>query len=120
MPSVSDGPGLKNLRKLPALNYLSFQHVELTDKEVPHLAGLKELETLGLDDTKVTDAGIKALKDLPKLKVLWLTNTPVTNACVGDLVRHKHLTKLHLEGTHIDAEGEAAIKRALPKCQVVR
>ena len=37
---------------------------ELNDETIPHIAGLKELESLGTDGIKVTDEGLKHLSKL--------------------------------------------------------
>jgi hypothetical protein len=43
---------------------------KVTDKGLKHLAGLKQLQWVGLEDTKVTGKGKADLKEaLPKLQI---------------------------------------------------
>ena len=44
----------------------------MTDAGLKELAGLKNLQSLNLDDTKVTDAGLKELAGLKSLQSLDL------------------------------------------------
>lgn len=53
------------------LQQLSLADDKITDKGLPHLTGLANLQILHLEKTKVTDTGIYDLKRfLPKLNVV--------------------------------------------------
>jgi hypothetical protein len=63
---------------------------------VANLAGLKGLKRLSLANTGLSDAGLKHLEGLAALE------------------------HLDLSGTKVTADGVAALKQALPKCEVTR
>jgi hypothetical protein len=52
----------------------------ITDVDLKHLAGFKQLKTLVFDFTGVTDAGLKELAGLKQLQTLYLRGTNVTDA----------------------------------------
>ena len=53
---------------------------KVSDKGLPQLKGLKNLQVLALSKTQVTDAGLDALKDIKSLKSIYLIGTKVTPA----------------------------------------
>ena len=61
-----------------------------------HLAGLTNLEELGLFDTQITDAGVEHLAGLTNLTSLNLRQTKITDA------------------------GFAELQKALPNCEIYR
>jgi hypothetical protein len=54
--------GIKLLRYLDQITYLSIHGAALTDEAVPHLARLKHLEKLELYGTRISEAGVQKLK----------------------------------------------------------
>jgi hypothetical protein len=74
---------------------LTFNNTKkVTDGGLKHLAGLKELRSLGLNGTQVTDPGLKELAGLKQLISLELFNTKVTDKGKADL--KKALPKLRI------------------------
>lgn len=61
-PWTGGNDGLKLLRYLDQVRYLSIHGAPLTDDAVPHLARLKHLDRLELYGTRISDAGIQKLK----------------------------------------------------------
>lgn len=62
--------GLKHLRDLEALEYLSVSSTHVTDAGLEYLPELTKLQFLNLVSTKVTDAGVKKLQQaLPKCRI---------------------------------------------------
>jgi len=79
------------------------------------LSGLRYLE---LCQTKVTDEGLKELAALTELQRLGLNSTAVTGAGLKHLVPLKKLQLLNLSDTKVTETDVAALKKALPACQI--
>ncbi|HKI32893.1 MAG TPA: protein kinase [Gemmataceae bacterium] len=79
-----------------------------------------QVVTVNLDDNhKVDDAGLEHLKGLTNLVMLHLNGTQVSD---GGLVHLKGLTnllQLELNETQVTAGRVAALRRALPKCNIL-
>ena len=69
---------------------------QVTDGDLEHLKGLKDLKCLVVDGTCITDDGLKHLEGLSQLEVLNLRGTQVTN------------------------QGVKRLKQALPNCKIQR
>ena len=67
--------GIEKLRT-NNISRLELNKTGITDKSLPHLAQIQELETLSLQDTAVTFEGLKQLAGLRKLKCLFISGTP--------------------------------------------
>ncbi|MBM4071491.1 MAG: hypothetical protein FJ271_21530 [Planctomycetes bacterium] len=93
MNAIADDD-LAVIATLPKLTNLDCARTAIGDKGVRHIAKIKKLTQLELSHTKITDAGLKLLAELRELKQLNVTNTKVT------------------------PEGVAALRKALPKCEV--
>ncbi|HEV7222461.1 MAG TPA: leucine-rich repeat domain-containing protein [Pirellulales bacterium] len=76
------------------IKYIALYRSKDTDAGLAHLQGLTSLQRLYLDNTQVTDAGLTHLHGLTSLQGLYLDNTQVTDA------------------------GLAALRKALPHCQI--
>ncbi len=135
--------GLRHLRAFPKLTSLDLTHTKVTDAGLAHLEGLTGLKELGLQHTRVGDDGLAHLKGLTNLTRLVLLNTQVGDAGLGHLrgltrlenlvlfgtrvsdagLEHlrglTELKYLNLTGTRVTDAGAAAVRKALPKCQVV-
>jgi Leucine-rich repeat (LRR) protein len=120
--SLTDA-GLKELAGLKRLRALSIGVSKVTDAGLKELAVLKELETLHVDRAQVTDAGLKelvGLKEMAGLKGLDLTGTKVTDAGLKELAALKELQTLDLRNTQVTDEGLKELRKALPKCAIVK
>jgi hypothetical protein len=86
----------------------------LTDATIVHLAGLKELETLGTDGAQLTDAGLKHLTALTNLRSasffhLSFRMEGLTGTGLGHLKDCPKLEKLTVAGMSMGDAGFAAI-----------
>lgn len=70
----------------PSVSGLGLNHLQITDKEIKHLAKLPKLVSLGLNGCPITDAGMADLSKLPKLNALYLSNTKITLAGLKRLI----------------------------------
>lgn len=112
--------GLKDLAKLPNLGLLNLRSTEVTDAGLKELAGLARLSALDLANNKVTDAGLKALGGLKGLTSLDLSLTDVTDLGLKELVGLKDLVSLRLGSTKVTDAGVEELRKALPKCVIVK
>jgi hypothetical protein len=112
------GPGLDRLSELPNLNYLSLKECQLGPGALKKLGQVKQLETLGLDHTNVSDDQLADLQGLNKLRILWLSKTPISDAGLKHLESIGTLQMVYLHGSKVTDDGYAALRKALPNCQV--
>jgi internalin A len=110
---------LKELGGLKQLQKLYVSSLKVTDEGIKALAGLTQLEVLDLSDTKLTDAGLKELTGLKQLQELVLSETAITDAGLKNLFPLTRLQSLDLSQTKVTKAGVAAIRKALPKCEVL-
>src|SRR5262249_27759196 len=76
-----------------------------------HLARLKKLRVLFINDSRVTDSGLVHLKGLTQLAHLSLTGVPgVSDAGLVHLRRLNQLRELHVDFTNVSDEGLAALR----------
>jgi hypothetical protein len=88
-------------------------------KGLKELKALEELESLSFHDTNVTDGELTELATMKQLRKLVLHHTEgVTDTGLGKLAALKHLEELSLFDTSVTAAGVAALKKALPKCDI--
>jgi WD40 repeat protein len=112
---VSD-EGLAHIESMTGLHYLALGP-GVSDAGLVHLAGLKELRELRLDNARdVTDQGLESLKKLTRLKSLSLQYTDVAGPGLIHLAGLKQLRELNLQGTPVGREAVDALQKALPKC----
>lgn len=93
---------------------------KVTDADLAAIAGLPGLENLQLAFTPVTDAGLAHLKEASTLRVLVLWDTKVTDRGLAHLSGLTKLSILNVKGTQVSATGIDALKKALPKLDVIR
>ncbi len=118
------------------LREIWFNETNVTD--LSPLAGLKNLEVLGLDKTKVSDlslvAGIENIKflslnqtpvsdlsplaGLKNLEEIWLNDTQVSDLSL--LAGLENLRRLSIEGTNVTEEQIEQLQLALPNCKISR
>jgi internalin A len=112
--------GAKAVTRLNRLTGLGLAGTRVTDAGLRSVAKLDRLEALDLNLTGVTDAGLKELAPLRRLETLELAGTGVTDAGLLHLTRLGSLTELNLRQTRVTDAGVEALRRVLPKCQVLR
>ncbi len=112
--------GLKELAQLKGLQWMDLRDTKVTDAGLKELATLKALRELYLSHTRVTDSGLKELAHIKGLQVLLLNGTKVTDAGLKDLAALMGLRKLDLGDTGVTKAGVAALRKALPACEIVR
>jgi cell division protein ZapA (FtsZ GTPase activity inhibitor) len=86
-----------------------FDHHELTDRGLEHVARIKNLGDLSLAYTKVSDRGVKYLTKLP-LYALNLCATDVTDEGLKEIAQIKGLHYLNLCETNITDRGIEALR----------
>jgi hypothetical protein len=93
---------------------------ETSDADLRYLKALPELVRLYLNETAITDAGLEHLKGMTQLRWLKLDDTAITDAGLEHLKGLYNLDALVLEGTKVSDEGVKELRKALPKCDIVR
>lgn len=123
MPQVS-GEILAVVGQLSRLDGLALEVATLTDQDLAHLRGLKQLWRMSLHYTgedstpRVTAAGIRVFADLPELKQLTLIEVPFDAAVVQELGRLTQLRYLGLNLPGVPTERFEELKTQLPDCYV--
>ena len=115
--AVTDGD-LKELAGLKELRWLDLTKTQVTDAGLKELIGLKQLTMLMLTDTRVSDAGLKELTAMKQLQELDLDGTLLTDAGLKELAVLTKLRFIDLTNTKATDEAAAAIKKAVPGCQI--
>lgn len=91
---------------------------KVTDAALPHIARCTLIEELSLAGTKVTGKGLAQLEPLTKLHTLHLQQQKLTDKDVPTLARLTSLKLLLVNKNKFTGAGFAALKRALPNCDV--
>jgi hypothetical protein len=105
--------GLRNIRKL------WLYKTAVTDAGLARLRAFGKLEYLSLRGTKVTDAALADLSVLPSLRKLHLAETAVTDASLPHLSSMRNLEYLGLDHTAITDKGIEELKTASPHCEII-
>ena len=117
-PELGDAAGV-SIGKSKILRELQLGGTGIGDPGLQAVCeGARKIMILNLATTKVTDAGIPSLRRLERLEVLYLQETALTDASVETLKSLKSLRELSLAKTQITANGVAALREALPDCQI--
>lgn len=107
---------LQSLSQLPSLKKLSLHQTAVTGEGLAGLSQLTQLEYLKLAGLPVDDRLVKRFP--ASLIDLDLSNTLVTNLTVWDLKSFVALQRLNLSGAPVSEEAVAALRKALPECQI--
>ncbi|HYT91301.1 MAG TPA: protein kinase [Gemmataceae bacterium] len=134
--------GLAHLGGLTGLASLQLSATQVDDAGLVHLKGLANLQGLLLDDTPIRGTGLASLKELPRLSSLHLGCPKLTDESLKSLRELKQLAFLSLAGsgvsdaalkhlsglpglrsldlrrTRFTAAGVAALRNALPECNI--
>lgn len=81
----------------------------VTDDQLRHLVGLRNILGLELNHRPITDAGLQHLAGLTSLRTLELRGLPVTDAGIRHLAGLRHLFELDLHLTQANDEAVAAL-----------
>lgn len=116
-----DRLSVEGLNRFAALKQLN--SVMLHAEQVAALAefgALPELERLYIDGSAVDDQTLidAKLHRLPKLRILYLLNSQVSDAGLSYLSELDELEFVHVSSSRVTAEGIAALRRALPDCDI--
>jgi serine/threonine-protein kinase len=102
IPTGTEVDGLlEDLLPLTHIHNFSLQGSKITDADMKHLAGFKNMHQLYLGQTAITDAGVKELAPCEQLQFLGLENTHVSDAGIKALANLKNLKYLNVGGTAI-------------------
>ena len=112
--------GLASLENLTSLQVLQLSSTRVSDAGVPHLRGLTQLRELSFYHTHVTDDGLASLKGLVNLHDLTLSGPRITDAGLTQLAGLKDLRHLYLGQTGVSKAGAQALKKALPKIEIIQ
>jgi len=143
-PRITDA-GIKNISGLNRLVSVDLADSRITDDGLAYLEGLDQLQNLNLAYTSVTDDGLKHLADLTQLRWLNLSGTQFSGTGLKHLSGLSHLESLDLSRSMVTDEGlervkalkslkwlnlaasiqfseesVAALRKALPDCQIQR
>ncbi len=122
--------GVQLLRQLPQLTYLDlsgFQRtdsglwsISLTENGVESIATLTELKELRLGGLSISARSLAKLKSLDKLERLSLHRCKrVGDDAVPSLSGFTRLKALDVKDTSMTEQGIAALRKALPQCQIL-
>ncbi len=136
---ISDA-GLRPLGKLEKLTVLGLSGDAITDAGLSYLIDMKNLENISAFHTRITDAGMIYLQGLPRLRGAFicnigdegvahlsglpaLTHLGIDNATftAASISSFKKMRALRWVGFSSDSKNEvllAALRRALPDCEV--
>lgn len=103
-------PLLHGLEKTFDLEFIG----PVSDEDLRHLAGLRNILALKLNRSNVTNAGLRHLAGLMSLRILELSGLPVTAAGVRHLAGLANVYELHLGWTQADDESVEALS-GLPR-----
>ena len=98
---------LKLVREFPRVAVVSFGRAPFTDKALEHLAGLDQLDQIGISYTKITDAGLAQLAGCTNLTGINCSHVDVTDKGLKHLARLKKLRLLRLNRTKVTDAGLA-------------
>jgi internalin A len=91
---------------------------KVTDEGVGALSVCAELEELNISGTKLTGRGLSALSGLANLRTLHLQGQKLTDRDVPALAAIRSLKRVMLGGNQFTGAGFAALKQALPECDI--
>lgn len=114
-----DDTALEPVGLLSQLERLNLWRVPVGDEGIRHLAGLRNMKWLNLDNTLLTDSGLGVVAGMPALATLHIGSTAVSNAGIKHLMKLSSLREVFLARTAVDAAGVATLRKALPGATVV-
>ncbi len=110
--------GLEALHDMEELENLELCVTQVTDAGMKHVGKLSSLTRLLLKDTSVGDEGLRNLLSCSKLDHLCLIRTQVTDKGLVHLAALPSLKRIDLHYNNLTPAGIAALKSALPDCDI--
>lgn len=110
--------GLKHLAGMKQLKTLGLDHTSVSDAGLTELIHLQNLTELNLRMTAVTDAGLLQLASMRQLRVLNLQFTKITDVGLKNMAKCQQLAVLRLQGCKVTPQAVKELGDALPKCVV--
>lgn len=107
--SISD---ISSLATLTSLTTLELANNDIYDISV--LVNMTDLASLVLANNNIQS--VRALSTMTNLKILDLSGNPITD--ISPLSSLSSLLELNLKGTSVSAEDVAALRKALPDCNI--
>ena len=108
------------LGTLPNIEDLDLSYTQVSDRGVVALGSCSRLRVLNLSGSHVSAKAIPSLAALAQLRRLLLVDLPLTDDDIQPLRTLTKLEHLNLCNTKVTAPGIASVKRALPRCEVLR
>ena len=105
-PRITDA-GLGTLSRLPRLEYLGLNGLQVTGRGIAPLVQIRTLQVGSCPN--VDDSMLEAIQDLDDLYDLSVTNSAVTDAGIRHLAGLPKLRRLNLSGSEITDEGLATL-----------
>ncbi len=109
---------LEELSQLPRLDALYLNTIEFSEEHLAALTKLK-IRMLHLLNAGVDDVVAKRLATMTQLEYLDINFGKITDEGLQALQSLKSLKTIDLRSNLVTAEGMAAFKKALPKCEIV-
>lgn len=113
------GSGLKYVKNLENLKVL-WADYNNTEPSLEYLKDLEKLQVLILIEARTTDAGLEYVKTLKNLERLVLESANITDVGLKHLENLKNLEMLYLDSGGCTDAGLEGLKKALPKCKILR
>ena len=122
---ITDG-GLSHLAKLKQIRLIMFNTCPIGDGGLAQLQSLPNLDTLSLveetrnlaNPNRFTEPGFAAIGGLKRLELFNAINLNVSDASARHLHNLKRLKRLRLVRCQISDEAAAALRMALPDCEI--
>ena len=112
---------LLKFKNLPHLQSLKLSGTQVSTTGLAHLADLPQLQILELDSCpQLSDAALAHVAKMRSLRTLNLQETPITDAGLEHLTSIKKLRALSIGNSQITQAGVAKLQRALPNCTVTQ
>jgi hypothetical protein len=116
-PAINDDV-MNELAGLRQLQSLTLEQTQVTDAGLAVLRSMPHLQDLSLTYSLATDRSIDELKQLPRLANLKLTGTQITDASVPELAEFPALQTVFLRWTQVTDAGAEKLRELAPRCTV--
>lgn len=108
------------LSYLHQVRHLCLNGTLVSDEALKNFSALNNLESLNLGHTRITGPGLPYLTSCRSLRHLHVHNTQLGDESIVCLEQLRQLEHLILKDTRITDAGVARLRKALPRCDIVR